>query len=464
MITVSQFADRPVAVFGLGRSGIAGARSLAGGGATVWAWDDNEKSRAAAAAKGVALQDPAAWDWKRAAALVLSPGVPLTHPEPHPVVALARRAGCPIVGDIELLAHAQPEAAYVGITGTNGKSTTTALIGHILKEAGRTVEVGGNLGAPALGLAPLEAGGIYVLELSSYQLDLVEDAAFDVAVFINLSPDHLGRHGGMDGYVAAKRRIFRHQKPRMTAVVGIDDERSRAVFEELEAEGGRRVVPISSLRRVSRGVFAVDGRLIDDTEGAMRPVTDLRGIPTLPGRHNWQNAAAACAAARAVGIGREAISGALLTYPGLAHRQERVAVIDGILFVNDSKATNADAAARALACYDTIYWIAGGLAKEGGLAGIEPYLPRIRHAFLIGDAEAAFAETLAGRIAVSRSGTLEAAVHEANRLAAAEAIPGAVVLLSPACASFDQFDSFEHRGDAFRALVADLARGRRATS
>lgn len=462
MITVSRFADRPVAVFGLGRSGIASALSLAAGGATVWAWDDDGKSRAAAAAEGVTLQEPSACEWRRTAALLLSPGVPLTHPAPHPVVELARQAGCPIIGDIELLVLTQPKATYVGITGTNGKSTTTALIGHILKEAGRTVDVGGNLGAPALGLEPLEAGGIYVLELSSYQLDLVEDATFDVAVFINLSPDHLGRHGGMDGYVAAKRRIFRHQKPHMTAIVGIDDDLSRGIFEELKAEGGRRVVPISCLRRVSKGVSAVGGRLVDDTEGAMRSVVDLAAAPTLPGEHNWQNAAAAYAAARAVGVEREVIAKALLTYPGLAHRQERITSVDGIAFINDSKATNSDAAARALACYDAIYWIAGGLPKEGGLAGVEPYLPRIRRAFLIGAAEAAFAESLSGQVPVSRCGTLDVAVREAHRLASAEAIPGAVVLLSPACASFDQFTSFEHRGDVFRSLVAELAWGRRA--
>jgi UDP-N-acetylmuramoylalanine--D-glutamate ligase len=464
MITVSRFADRPVAVFGLGRSGIASALSLAAGGATVWAWDDNEKSRAAAAEWGVTLKEPATYDWRRAAALLLSPGVPLTHPAPHPVVTTARQAGCPVIGDIELLALAQPKAAYVGITGTNGKSTTTALIGHILKEAGRTVETGGNLGAPALGLKPLEAGGIYVLELSSYQLDLIDEAAFDVAVFINLSPDHLDRHGGMDGYVAAKRRIFGHQKPHMMAIVGVDDDLSRSIFEDLKAEGGRRVVPISCLRRVSKGVFAAGGRLVDDMEGAMRSVIDLAEAPTLPGEHNWQNAAAAYAAARAVGVEREVIAKALLTYPGLAHRQERIASVDGIPFINDSKATNADAAARALACYDAIYWIAGGLAKEGGLAGTEPYYPRIRRAFLIGAAEAAFAETLAGQVPVSRCGTLEVAVREAHKLAAAEALPGAVVLLSPACASFDQFTSFEHRGDAFRDLVADMARARRAAS
>ncbi len=458
MIAASRFADRQVAVFGLGRSGIASALSLAAGGATVWAWDDNEKSRAAAAERGVELQEPARCDWRRAAALLLSPGVPLTHPAPHPVVTMARQAGCPVIGDIEVLALAQPKATYVGITGTNGKSTTTALIGHILREAGRTVEVGGNLGAPALGLKPLEAGGIYVLELSSYQLDLIDEATFDVAVFINLSPDHLGRHGGMDGYIAAKRRIFRHQKPHMMAIVGVDDDRSRAIFEELKAEGGRRVVPISCLQRVSRGVFAAGGRLVDDTEGAMRSVVDLAEAPTLPGEHNWQNAAAAYAAARALGIEREVIARALLTYPGLAHRQERIAGIDGISFINDSKATNADAAARALACYDAIYWIAGGLAKEGGLAGTEPFYPRIRHAFLIGAAEAAFAETLAGQVAVSRCGTLDVAVRAAHRLAAAEALPGAVILLSPACASFDQFTSFEHRGDVFRELVADLIR------
>jgi len=464
MIAVSHFADRPVAVFGLGRSGIASALSLAAGGATVWAWDDNEKSRAAAVAEGVTLHEPAACEWRQAAALLLSPGVPLTHPAPHPVVDSARQAGCPIIGDIELLALTQPKATYIGITGTNGKSTTTALIGHILKKAGRAVEVGGNLGTPALGLKPLGAGGIYVLELSSYQLDLVEDATFGVAVFINLSPDHLDRHGGMDGYVAAKRRIFRHQKPHMTAIVGIDDDRSRAIFEELKAEGGRRVVPISRLRRVGKGVSAAAGRLIDDMECAMRSVVDLSAAATLPGEHNWQNAAATYAAARAVGIEREVIAEALLTYPGLAHRQERVGSVDGVAFVNDSKATNFDAAARALACYDAIYWIAGGLPKEGGLTGVEPYLPRIRHAYLIGAAEAAFAETLSGHVPLSRCGTLEVALREAHRQAAAEMVPGAVVLLSPACASFDQFANFEHRGDVFRSLVADLANRRGATS
>lgn len=464
MITVSQFADRPVAVFGLGRSGIATAEALAAGGATVWAWDDNDEARAAADARGIALRAPTDCDWHRAAALVLSPGIPLTHPTPHPVVTLARQANCPVVGDIELLARAQPKAAYIGITGTNGKSTTTSLIGHILKEAGRTVEVGGNLGAPALGLAPLEAGGLYVLELSSYQLDLVDDATFDIALLINLSPDHLGRHGGMDGYVAAKRRIFRHQKPHMMAVIGVDDERSQVLFDELKAQGGRRVVPISSLRRVSKGVFAAGGLLVDDMEGAMRTVLDLKQAPTLPGAHNWQNAAAAYAAARAVGVEREIIAQALVTYPGLAHRQERVGTVDGIPFINDSKATNADATVRALACYDAIYWIAGGLAKEGGLGGVEPFLPRIRRAFLIGDAEAAFAETLTGTVAISRCGTLDKAVDEAHRLAVAEGISGAVVLLSPACASFDQFRSFEHRGDVFRQLVADLAAGRRIAS
>lgn len=456
MIVVSQYADRCVAVLGLGRSGIAAAEALKAGGAEVWAWDDSQTARSDAEAAGLPLRDLLLCDWRRPDALVLSPGIPLTHPAPHAVVERAHASDCPILGDIELLSRTQSEASYVGITGTNGKSTTTALLGHIFNTAGATVEVGGNLGAPALGLKPLGRDGTYVLELSSYQLDLIHEAVFDIAVLINISPDHLDRHGGLDGYVAAKHRIFRDQTPRMTAVVGVDDERSRRIYRDLLDREDRRVVPISGCEAVTDGVYVVSGMLMDAISGAASPVLDISGLATLPGQHNAQNMAAAYAAASAAGIASEAIVRGILSYPGLAHRQEHIAVIDGVSYVNDSKATNGEAAARALACYDTVYWIAGGLAKEGGLEAVEPYYPRIRHAFLIGEAAADFRRALAGKIPATLCGDLGTALAEARDLAEKEASKGAVVLLSPACASFDQFVSFEARGDEFRRLVLAL--------
>ncbi|HZB93210.1 MAG TPA: UDP-N-acetylmuramoyl-L-alanine--D-glutamate ligase, partial [Stellaceae bacterium] len=391
-----------------------------------------------------------------AAALVLSPGIPHRFPAPHPVAAEARAAGAEIIGDIELLARARPEATYVAVTGTNGKSTTTALIGHILKAAGRTVETGGNLGTPALALAPLGPGGIYVLELSSYQLELTESLASRVAVLLNITPDHLDRHDGMEGYIAAKRRVFGVRRPAENAVIGIDDAPSRAIAEALAAAGVPRIIPISAETRAPGGVFVEGGRLIDDLDRAARPVLDLASLARLPGRHNWQNAAAAYAAARCLGLEASAIAAALRSFPGLAHRQELVATIDGVRYVNDSKATNADAAAKALACYDDIYWIAGGIAKEGGIAALAPLFPRIRRAFLIGRAAAEFAETLAGRAPFERSADLATALAAARSAALAAPRPGAVVLLSPACASFDQFADFEERGEVFRRLVAAL--------
>ena len=456
MIAVSHYADRCVAVFGLGRSGIAAAQALKAGGAEVWAWDDSEGARSVAKAAGLPLRDLLLCDWRLPEALVLSPGIPMTHPAPHAVVERAQASDCPILGDIELLSRTQSEASYVGITGTNGKSTTTALLGHIFKTAGGIVEIGGNLGTPALGLEPLGREGTYVLELSSYQLDLVHEAVFDIAVLINISPDHLDRHGGMDGYVAAKRRIFRGQTPSMIAVVGVDDKRSRQICEDLRNRGDRRVVPISGWAPAADGVYVEGSVLMDAMFGPASPVLDLGQIPALPGQHNAQNVAAAFAAARAAGMASEVIARGISSYPGLAHRQERIAVVDGICFINDSKATNGEAAARALACYETVYWIAGGLAKEEGLKAIEPSFPRIRHAFLIGEAATAFDRALAGRVSATLSGDLKTAVAQAWELAAKERLKGAVVLLSPACASFDQFVNFEARGEEFRRLVDAL--------
>jgi UDP-N-acetylmuramoylalanine--D-glutamate ligase len=449
MIDLSSFAGETVAVLGLGRSGLATARALVEGGARVWAWDDAETVRSGAGRNGIPIVDLGGCDWRQPAALVISPGIPHTHPQPHPAVGPARVAGCPIIGDVDLLARTQRTAAYLGITGTNGKSTTTALIGHILRASGADVEMGANLGEPVMDMRPLGADGFYVLEMSSYQLELVPSARFDVAVLLNVSADHLDRHGGMDGYLAAKKRIFQGQGEGHTAVVGVDDDLSRALVDELRVEGTRRVIPVSSARHCPGGVFVDCGRLMDDMDGNGMAVLDLTEIATLPGIHNHQNAAAAYAVARAVGVPIKAIVAAMRSYPGLAHRQELVARLDGVAYVNDSKATNADAAAKALACYDAIYWIAGGLPKEGGLAGLEPYYDRLRHAFLIGEAAEAFAAELGDAVAWTISGTLETAVRQARGMAT----DGSVVLLSPACASFDQFANFEVRGDAFRALV-----------
>ncbi len=320
--------------------------------------------------------------------------------------------------------------------------------------------MGGNLGTPALELEPLDEGGFYVLEMSSYQLELTLSPTFDVAVLTNISPDHLARHGGLAGYIAAKKRIFRGQATLETAVVGVDDAEARAIYGELAASAGPTAVPISGEGRVAGGVYAEGGRLVDDTRGKAREIADLAAIPTLPGRHNWQNAAAAYAAAKAAGVPTPAIAAALASFPGLRHRQELVAAIDGVRYVNDSKATNAEAAMRALVSYERIYWIAGGLAKEGGIERLVPHFGRVAHAYLIGEAADAFAATLAGRVPFTLARTLERAVAEAHADAARDAGKGAVVLLSPASASWDQFASFEARGEAFKALVKALP-GRR---
>ena len=425
-------------------------------GAEVWAWDDSEDRRAAAAAEGVPLVDLATCNWRELTSLVISPGIPHTHPAPHPVAALAREHGCEIIGDIELLARAQRNASYLGVTGTNGKSTTTALLGHVLELSGRAVGIGGNLGIPALDLEPLDSGGIYVLEMSSYQLEITASITFDVAVLLNISVDHLERHGGLDGYVAAKRLIFNRQTKPRSAVIGVDDEISRNIFDELKAADEQIVVPVSGSARVPGGIYASGSVLIDDTDGREVPILDLEEVASLPGSHNRQNAAAAYAVAKAVGVEPPVIAACLRSFPGLPHRQELVALIDGVSYVNDSKATNGDAAGKALSCYEPIYWIAGGRAKATGLDGLEPLFVRIAHAFLIGEAEDAFAGVLDSRVAVTRCGDLATAVEEARRAALADGRPDAVVLLSPAAASFDQFASFEERGDRFRDLIQAL--------
>lgn len=459
MIPITEFKGRDVAVFGLARTGLAAAKALEAGGAIVHAWDDRPEPREAAEAQGVRLSDIDARDWRAFSALVLSPGVPLKHPKPHRVVELARAVGVPILGDVELFAravnalpaHARPKV--VGVTGTNGKSTTTALIGHILACAGKDARVGGNIGKAVLELPPLHAGAIYVLELSSFQLDLVASLRCDVAVFLNITPDHLDRHGTMAEYVAAKKRIFRNQGAGDWAAIGVDTPETAALATALIAKAAARVAPISNAQALGRGVSALDHCLYDALEARAERVFDLREAPALRGRHNAQNAAAAWVAARALGVDPRAIATAMKSFPGLPHRLEEVAVVEGVRFVNDSKATNAESAAQALAAFPRVRWIAGGVAKEGGIEPLAPLFPRIAKAYLIGEAALAFAKTLEGRVEAVQCADLGAAVAQAFVEARAAGEREAVVLLSPACASFDQFRDYEARGDAFRSCV-----------
>lgn len=466
MIPVRGFEGRTVAVFGLARTGLAAARALEAGGARVALWDDKPAARQAAEAEGFALTDLSKADWSQLAALMLSPGVPLTHPAPHWTVEKAREAGVEILGDIELFArtvNAAPEhkrPKIIAVTGTNGKSTTTALIGHICAQAGRDTRIGGNIGFGVLGLEDMHGGAVYVLELSSYQLDLTTSLKPDVAIILNISPDHLDRHGGMEGYVAAKRRILANQGKGDTAVIGVDDPWGARICTEITAANRRTIVPVSASKAMGRGVYALDGLLYDATGERAVEAADLKRARSLPGRHNWQNAAAAYAAAKGIGVAADEAAEHLMTFPGLAHRMETVGTLAKVRFVNDSKATNADAARQAMSSYPKFYWIAGGVPKAGGIDSLGDLFGRVETAYLIGEAAPAFAETLQGRAKVVPSGTMDAAVARAFADAQAQVQAtgqDAIVLLSPACASFDQFADFEARGEAFRAAVQRLA-------
>jgi UDP-N-acetylmuramoylalanine--D-glutamate ligase len=456
---VTTLAGRSVAVFGLGASGLATCRALAAGGARVVAFDDAPHKVAEAAAEGFATADLHACDWSKIACLVLTPGVPLTHPTPHWAAALAQAAGVEVIGDIELFARERarsaPRAPFVAITGTNGKSTTTALVAHILRTARKEVALGGNIGVPILALAPPADGRHHVIEVSSYQIDLAPSLAPSVGILINLTPDHLDRHGSMEHYAAVKARLVAAVAGDGAAVVGVDDAWCRAIAERIEA-AGKPVVRVSVETALAHGLYADGPRIMEAPDGTVREVARIDGIGSLRGVHNAQNAACATAAALALGLEPAAIQAGLKTFPGLAHRMEEVGRKGRVLFVNDSKATNADAAARALASFRDIYWIAGGKAKAGGIASLSAFFPRIRKAYLIGEAARDFATTLEGAASCEVVRTLDRAVAAAARDAAAAAVAEPVVLLSPACASFDQFPNFEARGAAFRDLVHKL--------
>ncbi len=457
MIPVTTLAGKTAALFGLGGSGIATAKAIMAGGTAVVAWDDNPESVAKASADGVPTSDLRNADWSKFSSFVLSPGVPLTHPRPHWTVDLARAAGVEIIGDVELFVRERTAAAkaapFIAITGTNGKSTTTALIAHILSHAGRDTQLGGNIGRAVLTLEPPADGRCYVVECSSYQIDLAPSIDPDAGILLNLTPDHLDRHGTMQHYAQVKERLVAGSG---MAIVGVDDSWCAAIADKLE-KAGRRVIRISKRQRLDSGYYADSHTLLAATGGTAKPVADLSGIGSLRGQHNAQNALAAFAACRAIGLDDPAINAGLHSFPGLAHRMEQVARRGKVLFVNDSKATNADAAQPALASFERIYWIAGGLPKDGGIASLRGLFPRVAKAYLIGEAAPQFAATLGEDVAYEISGTLDAAVSHAAADAARDIAGEPVVLLSPACASFDQFRNFEVRGDAFRNAARALS-------
>jgi len=459
MIPVTSFKEREVALFGLGGSGLATARALLAGGARVAAWDDSLASVEKAAAEGIATEDLRQADWSRFSALVLSPGVPLTHPEPHWTVKLASAAGIEVIGDIELFCRErrrlEATSPFAAITGTNGKSTTTALLAHIMREGGRDAQIGGNFGPAILGLEPPAPNRVHVIECSSYQIDLAPSLDPSVGILLNLSPDHLDRHGSMEHYAQVKERLVAQAQQGGTAVIGVDDEWCRAIADRVEA-AGTKVIRVSVEGELADGISLEGTDLVVAEAGSRIFTLPLAGIGSLRGRHNAQNAAVAFAAARALGLTPEVIVAGMRSFPGLAHRMEQVRTLGNVLFVNDSKATNADAAERALVSFDDIFWIAGGKPKEGGIGALKSLFPRVRKAYLIGAAADEFAQTLGGNVPVEMSGTLDVAVESAARDAAASGLDHPVVLLSPACASFDQFRNFEIRGDAFRAFVNAL--------
>lgn len=442
--------DKPLAILGLGKSGMPVVEACRAAGIDTVLWDDNESARIAAGGNSVDLTTA---DFSQFSALCATPGIPLSYPAPHPAVARALAAGLEVLGDIELFHLAKPKVRTIGITGTNGKSTTTALITHILKEAGVPCAMGGNIGEPVLTMPDLPKNGIYVLELSSFQLDLCPTFAPDIAVLVNIDNDHLDRHGTMGEYVAAKTRIFRGKGE---AVISLDDAWSVKIEEALRRQGDRHVNAASFKKPLPHGIFvSFDGILFDGNHKLL----DLGTCRTLQGQHNWQNAALAAKACALAGVEHATIVRALHSFPGLAHRQSIVAVHHGITYINDSKATNDQAASMALKTYAPIYWIAGGKSKGSGYALCEKHLDRVRHAFLIGTAEDEMALWLESRkVPFTRCGTLEVATEKAHKLAELEKLTHAVVLLSPACASLDQFKNFEHRGDVFTAIVKHIAK------
>ncbi len=460
------YDGRKVAVLGLGRSGLTTARALQAGGAMALCWDDNPAARAGAEAEGLEIVDlMRAGAFEDVSALIVSPGIPHLYPEPNRVIAAAWAAGVPVDNDIGLFFRSLATSEWnqfdqmpkvIAVTGSNGKSTTSALIHHVLNAAGREAQLAGNIGRGVLDIDPPGDGGVVVLELSSYQTDLARALTPDVAVFTNFSPDHLDRHAGLGGYFAAKRRLFAEGGPDR-AIVGVDEAEGAYLANQLsEGLGDDRVVQVSVQRKLTGPgwhVFARKGFLAEYRKTRQAGSIDLRAIPGLPGAHNHQNACAAYAACRAVGLAPRVIEAGMHSFGGLPHRSQLLAEINGVRFVNDSKATNVDSAAKALAAFERVRWICGGLEKEGGLSGLQGAMGSVQRAYVIGREAASFAMQLDG-IDAEVCTTMDVALSRAVE----DAEPGETVLLAPAAASFDQYDSFEKRGEAFMALVAALPR------
>jgi UDP-N-acetylmuramoylalanine--D-glutamate ligase len=467
LIPITTFAGKKVALFGLGGSGTVSARALMAGGAEVIAFDDAPLKVEQAKAAGITTQNLSDLDWSAIDALILAPGVPLTHPTPHWSVQRARKEGVEVIGDIELFCRERAalglDCPLIAITGTNGKSTTTALIAHLIGSAGGDAQMGGNIGVAALALEPFAPGRTYVLEVSSYQIDLAPSLRATVGILLNVSPDHLDRHGSMENYVALKTLLVAQVEQGGTAVIGVDDSYTRAAADRVE-RAGRKVVRVSVNTPLRDGFYAQStdqgSRIVRATEGKAYPVAQLAGIGSLRGTHNAQNAASAVAACIALGMDLPAIQKGLVSFPGLAHRMQTIGTMTiaggKVLYVNDSKATNADSTAKALASFHDIYWIAGGKPKTGGIESLSEYWPRIAKAYLIGEAADEFAKTLDGKVDYEIVGLLSLAVDSATRDAEASGLKEPVVLLSPACASFDQYPNFEVRGKAFTDLVRAL--------
>lgn len=459
MIPITTFENQKVAVFGLGISGLATVQALLAGGAEVTCWDDGDAGRQKALNAGLPLIDLTQSDWSKYAALILAPGVPLTHPKPHWTVLKAQEHNMDIIGDTELFFrehHKQSsKSKIIGITGTNGKSTTTALVTHILSVNDYSVQMGGNIGKAILELEPFRDDIIYVIEFSSYQIDLTPSLKPDAAALLNITPDHLDRHGTVENYAAVKARIFAQLEVGDTAVIGVDDAHCQKIAENLSGDFSVQHVSVNGT--VETGVVAREGHLSVMENGHIVNEISLTGIPSLRGPHNWQNAGVAYALLASVGVSEDEIKKGMHSFPGLEHRMQQIATRGSVRFVNDSKASNADAVEKALLSFDNIYWIAGGLAKEGGIESLAPYFSKIKKAYLIGEAAESFAKVLLEHnVPYVLCGDLQKAVSLSAEDAFHSKENEPVVLLSPACASFDQFPNFMKRGEVFYNLVYDL--------
>ncbi|WP_020174753.1 UDP-N-acetylmuramoyl-L-alanine--D-glutamate ligase [Methyloferula stellata] len=457
MTPITSFKDKNVALFGLGGSGFVSAQALVAGGANVSVWDDKESARDKAREAGLNVVDLHDADWTQFSSFVLAPGVPLTHPEPHWSVKKAKEADVEIIGDIELFcrerAHIAPRSLFVAITGTNGKSTTTALVAHLFKSFGYDVQVGGNIGTPILALEPPADNRVHVIECSSFQIDLTPSINPWVGVLLNVTPDHLDRHGTMENYAAIKERLVAGAE---NAVICLDDDICVAIADRLKKAKKSGTSVSVTHDDLAEGIVLDGTRLVRRVQGRSLTIADLAGIASLRGKHNGQNAAAAVAALGSHGFDLDRVRAGLQSFPGLPHRMEEVGQLGKVLFVNDSKATNADAAEKALLSFEQIFWIIGGRAKEGGIEPLRSLFPKVVKAYLVGEATELFARTIGDDLPYERCGTLDVALLAATRDAEASSLDAPVVLLSPACASFDQFPDFEKRGDYFRGLVKAL--------